>query len=75
MDKEKKNELLDVNNLENNKMIEWSHLSTLMTLENLNNEKEINQSLLDEIGENFKSTFKYEKILLKRKKSKLKVIK
>ena len=32
VDKEKKNELLDVNNLENNKMIEWSHLSTLMTL-------------------------------------------
>ena len=63
--KEKKNELLDVNNLENNKMIEWSHLSTLMTLENLNNEKEINQSLLDEIGENFKSTFKYEKDTIK----------
>ena len=65
VDKEKKNELLDVNNLENNKMIEWSHLSTLMTLENLNNEKEINQSLLDEIGENFKPTFKYEKDTIK----------
>lgn len=65
VDKEKKNELLDVNNLENNKMIEWSHLSTLMTLENLNNEKEINQTLLDEIGENFKSTFKYEKDTIK----------
>ena len=46
-------------------MIEWSHLSTLMTLENLNNEKEINQNLLDEIGENFKSTFKYEKDTIK----------
>lgn len=65
VDKEMKNELLDVNNLENNKMIEWSHLSTLMTLENLNNKKEINQSLLDEIGENFKSTFKYEKDTIK----------
>ena len=65
VDKEKKNELLDVNNLENNKMIEWSHLSTLMTLENLNNEKEINHTLLDEIGENFKSTFKYEKDTIK----------
>ena len=32
VNKEKKNELLDVNNLENNKIIEWSHLSTLMTL-------------------------------------------
>ena len=65
VDKEKKNELLDVNNLENNKMIEWSHLSTLMTLENLNKEKEINQTLLDEIGENFKSTFKYERDTIK----------
>ena len=65
VDKEKKNELLDVNNLENNKMIEWSHLSTLMTLENLNNEKEFNQNLLDEIGENFKSSFKYEKDTIK----------
>ena len=46
-------------------MIEWSHLSTLMTLENLNNEKEINQTLLDEIGENFKSTFKYERDTIK----------
>ena len=65
VDKEKKNELLDVNNLENNKMIEWSHLSTLMTLENLNNKKEIGQNLLDEIGEKFKSTFKYEKDTIK----------
>ena len=64
VDKEKKNELLDVNNLENNKMIEWSHLSTLMTLENLNNEKEINQNLLDEIGENFNYTVLYESIIL-----------
>lgn len=38
-----------------------------MTLENLNNKKEINQSLLDEIGENFKSTFKYEKDTIKQK--------
>ena len=65
VDKEKKNELLDVNNLENTKMIEWSHLSTLMTLENLNNKKEIGQSLLNEIGENFKSTFRYEKDTIK----------
>ena len=34
-------------------------------IENLNNEKEINQNLLDEIGENFKSTFKYEKDTIK----------
>lgn len=67
VDKEIKNETLDVNNLENNKMIEQLHLSILMTLENLNNKKEINQSLLDEIGENFKSTFKYEKDTIKQK--------
>lgn len=63
--KEKTNKLLDVNNLENSKMIEWSHLYTIMTLENLNNKKEINKILLDSIGENLKSTFKYEKDTIK----------
>lgn len=62
---EKRNELLDVNNLENTKMIEWSHLYTIMTLENLNNKVEMNKQLLDKIGENFKSTFKYEKDTIK----------
>ncbi len=72
VDKEKKNELLDVNNLENKKMIEWSHLYTLMTLENLNNEKEMNQDLLNKIGESFKSTFKYEKDTIKTEEKKVK---
>lgn len=72
VDKEKKNELLDVNNLENNKMIEWSHLYILMTLENLNNNKEINQELLNKIGEIFKSTFKYEKDTIKTEEKKVK---
>lgn len=62
---EKRNELLDVNNLENTKIIEWSHLYTIMTLENLNNKAEINKQLLDKISASFKSTFKYEKDTIK----------
>lgn len=65
VENEKRNELLDVNNLENTKIIEWSHLYTIMTLENLNNKVEMNKQLLDKIGENFKSTFKYEKDTIK----------
>ena len=72
VDKEKKNELLDVNNLENNKMIEWSHLYILMTLENLNNDKKMDQDLLNKIGESFKSTFKYEKDIIKTEEKKVK---
>lgn len=72
VDNEKKNELLDVNNLENDKLIEWSHLYTLMTLENLYNEKEINIELLNNIGDNFKSTFKYEKDIIKTEEKKVK---
>lgn len=70
VDKEKKNELLDVNNLENKKMIEWSHLYILMTLENLNNDKKMDQDLLNKIGESFKSTFKYEKDIIKTEEKK-----
>lgn len=72
VDKEKKNELLDVNNLENKKMIEWSHLYILMTLENLNNDKKMDQDLLNKIGESFKSTFKYEKDIIKTEEKKVK---
>ena len=72
VDKEKKNELLDVNNLENKKMIEWSHLYILMTLENLNNDKKMDQDLLNKIRKSFKSTFKYEKDIIKTEEKKVK---
>ena len=53
-------------------MIEWSHLYILMTLENLNNDKKMDQDLLNKIGESFKSTFKYEKDIIKTEEKKVK---
>lgn len=57
--------LLDVNERELDKKIEWSHLYTLMNFCNLTNNKEINEDLLNEIGHKFKSTFIYEKSSIK----------
>lgn len=51
--------LLDVNSRENDKLINWSHLYSILTFHNMSNDKKINQKLLDEVGEHFKSTFNY----------------
>ena len=60
IDNESTNCLLDVNNLEENKQIEWSHLYTLMTIQCLNNNYTLsNYDLLEQIANNFISTFKY----------------
>lgn len=53
------NSLLDVNNRENDKMIEWSYLYSLMTFHNMSKGDKLNKGLLDSIGENFKSVFTY----------------
>lgn len=54
------NYLLDVNNLEENKQIEWSHLYVLMTLQSLNqNYNLLDSNLLAEMSSYFISTFKY----------------
>ncbi len=52
--------LLDKDNKENDKKIQWSHLYSLMTFHNLIDNSEIDYQLLDEISENFESTFIYE---------------
>ncbi len=59
VDNEPTNLLLDVNNRENDKMIEWSYLYSLMTFHNMSNGEKLNKSLLDSIGNHFKSTFIY----------------
>lgn len=51
--------LLDVNSRENDKLINWSHLYSILTFHNMSNDKKINQKLLDEVGESFLSTFNY----------------
>ena len=58
---ESTNYLLDVDNRENDKLIEWSHLYAIMAFHNMTNNQDINESLLNEVANHFESTFKYEK--------------
>lgn len=51
--------LLDVNSRENDKLINWSHLYSILTFHNMAGGRKINQKLLDEVGEHFISTFNY----------------
>ena len=56
---ESTNNLLDVNSRENDKLLNWSHLYSILTFHNMANDEKMTQKLLDDIGENFISTFKY----------------
>lgn len=58
---ESTNNLLDVDNRENDKLIEWSHLYAIMAFHNMTDNKDINKDLLNQVASNFESTFKYEK--------------
>lgn len=54
------NHLLDVNNLEENKQIEWSHLYILMVIQSLNNNyRLLDFDLLEQMANYFISTFTY----------------
>ena len=55
------NNLLDADNRENDKLIEWSHLYSIMAFHNMSDNRDINESLLNEVASGFESTFKYEK--------------
>ena len=55
------NKLLDADNRENDKLIEWSHLYAIMAFHNMSDNRDINENLLNEVASNFESTFKYEK--------------
>lgn len=59
------NYLLDVDNKEDNKQVEWSHLYSLLVFHNIANDEEINEKLLNEISKNFQSTFIYEQTTIK----------
>ena len=59
------NYLLDIDNRENDKKIEWSHLYAIIAFNNMTNNDEINEFLIDEVAKEFESTFKYEKVNIK----------
>lgn len=57
----KTNYILDVENRELSKMIEWSHLYAIMAFHNMTYNTKIDEKLLNKVSEYFKSTFIYEK--------------
>ncbi len=57
--------LLDVDNRENDKQVEWSHLYAIMVFHNITDSKEINENLLNKIANSFESTFIYEQTTIK----------
>lgn len=52
--------LLDVDNRENSKEIQWSHLYAIMAFHNMTDNKELDEKLLNDVANSFISTFKYE---------------
>lgn len=65
LDGKSTNGLLDVDNKEISKEIEWSHLYVLMMYRNMEENEKLEQEVLDNIGKHFVSTFKYETSTIK----------
>lgn len=63
--KEPTDNLLDVNNKETGKKVEWSHLYALMTFYNVVQGVNVDGTLLNEVAKEFESTFVYEKNIIK----------
>lgn len=64
-DGELTNYLLDINSLEIDKEVEWSHLYAIMAFHNMTDFSEINEDLLNEVAREFESTFIYETSTIK----------
>lgn len=67
-DNEETQFLLDIDNREINKEVEWSHLYAILAFNNMSYNSEINEELLNEISKNFESTFTYETIIIKEER-------
>jgi murein DD-endopeptidase MepM/ murein hydrolase activator NlpD len=59
------NNLLDMDNREIDKEIQWSHLYAIMAFHNMTDNTEINETLLNKVASQFESTFKYETYTIK----------
>lgn len=57
--------LLDIDSRENAKLVQWSHLYSIMAFNNMAHNTEINENLLNKVASEFESTFTYEKITVK----------
>lgn len=57
--------LLDMDNRENDKQIQWSHLYALMAFHNMSEGSKLDANLLEKVAKHFESTFKYETYKIK----------
>lgn len=57
--------LLDIDNREIDKAIQWSHLYSLMVFHNTTSGEELNKELLNKVASKFESTFIYEIMIIK----------
>ena len=60
--------LLDVDDRERDKCVEWSHLYSIMAFHNMTDNTKLDVSLLELVANEFKSTFIYEKNTIKIEK-------
>lgn len=58
-------ELLDMDNREQDKEIQWSHLYALMAFHNMSDGSKLDTNLLEKVAKYFESTFKYETYKIK----------
>lgn len=57
--------LLDMDDRERDKEIQWSHLYSIMAFHNMTNNTAINFLLLNQVAKEFESTFRYEEYTIK----------
>lgn len=65
LDGDSTTDLLDMDNRENDKEIQWSHLYALMAFHNMADGSKLDTNLLEKVSKSFESTFKYETYKIK----------
>ena len=64
-DNEKTEYLLDIDNRETSKEVQWSHLYAIMAFHNMTNHTHLDETLLNDVSTDFESTFTYETMNIK----------
>ena len=64
INQEKTDYLLDIDNREIDKQIEWSHLYAIMAFHNMTENTEFSEQILEKISSNFESTFIYDTMII-----------
>ena len=62
---EKTEYLLDIDNMEIDKQIEWSHLYAILSFHNMTEKTQFSEEILEKIASNFESAFIYETMIIR----------